>query len=359
MGPNRMPGSVSARRPRGVRGGTNALGTLGRLLAILAAVLATGVAGFAFFEHLSLPEAVYLAVSTMTTVGYGDLVPHTAGGRWFAVAVMLGGVSVAFYAVGSLAALLVEGRLGRLVEERRMRKHVGELDRHFVVCGYGQIGVRLTAELAQAGADFVVVERDPARAQAARDDGRLVVEGDATDDAVLHAARVDRARGLATVISDDAENLYIIVSSRALNPGIAVVARGSRARGGRYLTQAGAQSVVYLDDLGAVRMARSLLHPEVVTFLEEMMNPALGDAHLEALRLPAGCFAAGRTLKALNLRARLGIQVLALRRDGRYLPSPGAEETLLEGDVMLVVGTQESLGNLESELEREKAPGGV
>jgi voltage-gated potassium channel len=327
--------------------------TLGRILMILAGFFAFAVAGFTVLERLSLGNAVYLAVATMTTVGYGDVVPGTVAGRWFSVLVMLGGVSIGFYAVGSLAALLVEGRVGRLVEERRMRKQIEALENHFVICGYGEVGVRLVAELVKSDADFVVVERDPARAQAARDEGCPVVEGDATDDAVLAQARVERARGLATVINDDAENLYITASTRALNPSIPIVARGSRRRGGRYLTQAGATGVVYLDDLGAIRVARSLMHPDVVTFLEEMMSPARGDAQLEAMKLPPGCPAAGRTLKELNLRARLGIQILAVKRDGRYLANPAPEEKLIGEDVLLVVGAREQIDRLESELDRE------
>jgi len=326
--------------------------TLGRILLILAVFFVFAVAGFIALEHLSPGDAVYLAVATMTTVGYGDVVPGTVAGRWFSIMVMLGGVSIGFYAVGTLAALLVEGRLGRLVEERRMRKHIEGLENHFVICGYGEVGRRLVSELDQAGAPHVVVERDPARAQAARDEGCLVVEGDATDDAVLAEARVDRARALATVINDDAENLYITASTRALNPSIAIVARGSQRRGGRYLTQAGATSVVYLDDLGAIRVARSLMHPDVVTFLEEMMAPARGDAQLEAMKLPLGCPAEGKTLKELNLRARLGIQVLAVKRDGRYLANPGPEEKLSADDVLLVVGAREQIDRMESELDR-------
>ncbi len=335
------------------RFGSSAPVTLGRIFLFLSAFFAFGVAGFALIEHLSLSEAFYLATATMTTVGYGDLVPHTAAGRWFSILFMIGGVGIGLYAVSSLAALLVEGRLGRLVEERRVRKQIENLTDHFVICGYGQIGARLATELGQSNGDFVVVERNPARAQAAREDGWLVVEGDATDDAILNQARIEHARGLATAISDDAENLYIAVSTRALNPHMPIVARASRLRGGRYLTQAGVTSVVYLDDLGATRMARSLMHPEVVTFLEEMMAPSPGSAHLDALKLPESCRMAGSSLKDLNLRARLGIQILAIKRDGRYLPNPGPEERVMGADVLLVVGTREDLSRLESELERE------
>jgi voltage-gated potassium channel len=202
-------------------------------------------------------------------------------------------------------------------------------------------------------AEFVVVERDPDRCQLAREDGFLAIQGDATDETVLSEARVEHARGLATVISDDAENLYITVSSRSLHPDLPIVARASRNRGGRYLTQAGATSVIFLDRLGASRIARSLMRPDVVMFLEQMMGTQREDLQLEALKIPHGCRLAGRTIKELELRPRYGLQVLAIKRRGQYLPNPGPEQGVLEDDVLVVVGTTESVAQFADVLERE------
>ena len=322
-----------------------------RILVLLVVLFAVSTAGFVHLEGLSWANALYFTMSTITTVGYGDITPHTQGGRWFSLVVMLGGVSIGFYAVGLLAAMLVEGRFGKLVEERRMRKQIETIRGHFVICGYGQVGAALTAELRRQGARFVVIERDPERAEAAREDGCLVVEGDATDDAVLAEAQVARARGLATVISDDAENLYITVSSRAIHPTMPIVARGSTRRGERYLAQSGATNVVLLDDLGATRMARSLLHPEVVSFWEEMMSSTGSESRMDVMKLPQRSSLTGRSLKDLDLRARLGIQVLAIKRADRYLASPGPEERLAAEDVLLLVGHPDNLDRLRADLE--------
>lgn len=317
-----------------------------RVLVILLVIVSLAVLGYMTVEGLNFAEAMYMTMATLTTVGYGDIVPHTAAGRWLSIGVMLSGVSFGFYAVGLLAATLVEGRLGRLVEERRMRKAIESLSEHFVICGYGQVGRRLARELERLGADLVVVERDGDRVAAARNDGCLVIHGDATDEDVLTEARIAEARGLASLISDDAENLYITVSSRTLHPDLPIVARASRPRGSRYLSQAGATTVINLDQLGASRIARSLLRPDVVMFLEEMMGSSRDDVQLETLRLRPGCGFAGETLEALALRRRFGAQVLAVKRKGRYVANPGPAETLEEGDVIVVVGPGEGLSRL-------------
>jgi voltage-gated potassium channel len=234
-----------------------------------------------------------------------------------------------------------------------MRKTIESLKNHFIICGFGQVGGLLASELTRWGEDFVVVERDPRRFAAARENGYLCLHGDATDEAVLTQARVEQARGLATVISDDAENLYITVSSRSLNPQIPIITRASRARGGRYLTQAGATSVIFLDQIGASRIARSLMRPDVVMFLEEMMGTHRDDMQLETLKIPAGCRLSDQTIMQLELRPRYGLQVLAIKRSGRYIPNPGPEQKVVEEDVLVAVGTQEGLSQFADVLERE------
>jgi len=329
----------------------------GRILLLLSAVFVLSTTGFMILSDLPVDDAVYLTVATMTTVGYGDIVPTTEAARWFSLLVMLSGVSIGFYAVGLLSATLVEGRLFQLVEERRMRKALESLTQHYIICGFGQVGSILARELEQMGAPFVIVERDGDACQRARDEEYLVVQGDATDETVLGRARIEHARGLATVISDDAENLYITVSTRSLRPDIPVVARASRPRGGRYLTQAGATNVIFLDQLGASRIARSLLRPDVVTFLEELMGTQRDDLRLEALRLPAACRFVGQSLKQVDLRGRFGIQVLAIKRKGQYIANPSPSEALDPEDVLVVVGHTEGLTAFADQLEGDALRG--
>jgi voltage-gated potassium channel len=320
-------------------------------------VFVVSTVGFMVLSDLPADDAVYLTVATMTTVGYGDIVPGNEASRWFSLLVMLSGVSIGFYAVGLLSATLVEGRLFQLVEERRMRKAIESINQHFILCGYGQVGNLLAGELERLEAPFVIVERDGDASQRARDAGYLVVQGDATDETVLGRAHIEKARGLATVISDDAENLYITVSTRSLRPDLPIVARASRARGGRYLTQAGATSVIFLDQLGASRIARSLLRPDVVTFLEELMGTQREDLRLEALRLPAVCGLAGQSLKDADLRGRFGIQVLAVKRRGQYIANPSPGQSLEAEDVLVVVGNTEGLTRFADQLEGEALRG--
>jgi voltage-gated potassium channel len=197
------------------------------------------------------------------------------------------------------------------------------------------------------------VEKDPDRARLAEEDGCLVVVGEATEEAVLQKAGISRARGLATLISDDAENLYITVSSQAVRPDLPIIARAADARGARFLNQAGAAGVIRLDQLGAARIARSLMRPDVVMFLEEMIGAEREDTQLDSLRLPAGTKLAGRTLSDLDLRSRYSLQVLAIKRRGKYLANPGASEVLADGDILVVVGSPKGIASLCDVLEEE------
>jgi voltage-gated potassium channel len=323
--------------------------TVARLLAVMALIVLAGSLLFAAAERISLGRALYFTLATLSTVGYGDVVPHTAAGRWVAIALMVGGIWVAVYVFGVILSFLVEGRLRSLMGVRRMKRAIERMERHYIVCGYGRLGRVIGEQLAAADADFVIIERDPVKAAAARERGLAVVEGDATEADTLTAAGLERAAGLATTMSDDAENLYIALTARATLPALPIVCRSSGERARAFFLRAGLERTVSTDELGARRLMAHLMHPQVVEFIDEISRPEPGRQSLHTLRLEPGGPLDGHSLSDCGLRHEFGIVVLAIHRDGAFMPNPGGEEQLRAGDILLVIGLPEQVERLRRE----------
>jgi voltage-gated potassium channel len=318
------------------------------LIVILLLIALVGSAVFAVAERISFGDGLYFALTTLTTVGYGDVVPRTAVGHVVAVALMLGGVGAAVYVFTSITSFVVEGKLRHVLGIRRMKKTIDLMRDHYIICGYGRLGSLVTRDLESARVDFVVVESDSAKVQEARERGHAVVEGDATVQETLCEAGLERAAGLATTISDDAENVYIGITARALYPDLPVVCRSSTARVKELFRRAGITRTISTDEMGARRIANSLLRPHVVGFMDEITQHVEGKASLHAVRLAADTALVGETIMGSQLRGKHGIAVLAIRRDGVYLPNPGPQETLRASDVLILIGTPEQVSRLRA-----------
>jgi len=320
--------------------------TVVRLLALVAAIVVVGSLLFAAIERVPLGQAVYFTFTTLSTVGYGDVVPRTVAGRWVAIALMVGGVGTALYTFGWVLSFIVEGRLRGLMGVRKMKKAIERMEQHHIVCGYGKLGKVVVEQLTAAASDFVIVERDAQKVADAREKGFAVVEGDATVPETLSAAGLERAAGLAATMSDDAENLYIGLTARAVRPNLPVVCRSSGERARAFFQKAGIEKTVSTDELGARRLVAHLVHPHVVEFIDEVTQREKGRQSLHALRVRPGMPLAGRTISDCQLRHDFGIVVLAIHRDEAFLPSPGGDERLRNDDILIVIGHLEQVERL-------------
>jgi len=289
-------------------------------------------------EHLVLIDALYFTLATITTVGYGDVVPLTRGGQLLAIGLMAGGVGVALFLFGQVASFVIEGRLQRILGVRKMKQAIERMRGHQIVCGYGKLGKLVVQELAESDVDFVIVEQNPVKAADARDKGLPVIEGDATHQEVLTEAGLDRASGIATTISDDAENLYIGITARSMRADLPVVCRSSTDRVRALFEKAGITRTISIDEIGARRMVGSLIRPHIVEFMDELLRPVEGAPSLQAVRLAPGAPLIGETIQGAQLRDRFGIVVIAIQREGRVRPNPGPREPLHEGDVLILIG---------------------
>jgi len=315
-------------------------------LVTLAIVTSIGTVGFVAIEGLPVTDALYLTVVSLTTVGYGDVVPVTGAGRLFAVLLILSGVGSALYLFTVGAQLVLEGQLRDLYGRTAMQRQVDRQEHHVIVCGYGRFGRVVAEELKRGGTSLVVVDADPVREEELRAEGIPYIIGSAVSDDVLERAGIRRARAIVVATPSDPDNVFITLSAREKNPGIRIHARGETEEGLRRLQLAGADQAMSAYHSGGVRMAASILRPSVVDFLE-LSAPGRHEAlALEETKIVRPSRLESRTIADVEGEwPRL--RVVALTRAGeatRIMPEPGV--TLAAGDILVVIGERDALGRL-------------
>lgn len=309
---------------------------------LLTTVLLIGTIGFMATEGWPPVEALYTTVLVISTLGFSELRPSDTPARLLTITLIAGGVGTLYYLVVALAQTVIENNLdwGR---RRSMEQQIGHLHDHYIVCGYGRVGRETCRQLAQQRCAFVVVDNDAQRAEAVRAAGYLVVQGDASDDAVLRRAGVVRASGLLTAVNSDAGNVYITLSARALNPSLFIVARAATAEAEHKLTIAGASRVISPYVLGGRSMAGMALRPAVMEFIELLVHSDDLEMWLEEVPVRAGSALDGVAVGEARLREEVGITVLAVRRaDGRMAVSPPPALRLAAGDTLIALGSKEA-----------------
>ncbi len=319
----------------------------------LAAVVITGVIGYHFLEAYTWLEALYMTVITLTTVGFQEVRPLTSTGRIFTIVLLAGGVGVVFYTAIAVAQNVVEGEFQQLFGRRRMEKRIGSLTDHYLVCGFGRIGEVVCRELASKPVPFVVIEQREERTRKAEEAQHLVFQGDASEEKVLIAAGVMKARGLFATLPNDAHNVFVTLTAKELNPSLFVVARAETERSERTLAHAGADKVISPYVMGGHRMAQAALRPAVVDIVELVTHYQSLELQLEEVVVPAQSACEGVTLRDSGLREELGVIVVAIKRaSGAMVFNPSADERIEAGDRLVALGEAMRL----KELERRVAP---
>jgi voltage-gated potassium channel len=318
-------------------------------LAVPVALVCFGTLGYRLIEGWPLFDALYMSVTTMTTVGFMEVHPLSVAGRAFTILLILSGVFTLFYAAGEVIRSIVSGEVRRAMGRQRMQKSLDELTGHLVVCGFGRMGRLVCEQFSSMGLSFVVVERDPALLRGFDIPHGIPLEGDATLDEVLKRAGVQRARGLVTVAASDADNLYMVMSARFLNDKLFIVARADDEGAERKLVRAGASRVVSPYSIGGQRVALAVLRPTVVDFIELATHKDHQELQLEETRIQAGSRLAGRALKDSQVREELGAIIVAIKKpDGRMLLNPGAEAVIEPEDILITMGHRKQLDRLDS-----------
>jgi voltage-gated potassium channel len=316
--------------------------------ASLLAILILGSLGFVWLEGWSFFDALYMTVTTLTTVGYGEVHPLNKVGRAYNMVLILAGMGVMLYIVGSLARAVVEGEIQEVFGRRKLLKHIKRLKDHYIICGFGRIGEIISRQLKERGLPLVVVENSPNLVSTLEESGYYFVSGDATREDVLVEAGIERAKGLVAVVSSDAENVYITLTARSLNPRLFIVTRGEDLGSERKLLRAGADKVVSPYEIGGRKMAQTILRPTVTTFIELTMQEGV-DLSMEETGVEPGSPLIGLPLKDSGIRRDLDLIVVAIKRaDGHMLFNPNPETQILAGDTLIVLGLRQNLEALEN-----------
>ena len=294
-----------------------------------------GSFGFHFVEKLSFIDSLYLTSSTITTVGYGDIHPQSNVGKIFSLFIMFGGIGIVLYTLTFIVNFIVEGELKNIYGGRKMEASLKKLKNHYIICGYGNVGERIAKRLQETKKfDIVVIEKNKQTCEKIKLTNIPYIEGDATDEKILTEAGITNAKGLVTSILDDAENVYIVITARALNPNLHIVARGSSDKVKEKLYRIGANRVIMPDDIGARIMAESLTRPYIIDFMDSMTEE--GDLNTEfiSVKIDKDSRVKDHTIKETKLGEAYGAFIMYVKRGEKYLNSPRAETKIEDGDVL-------------------------
>jgi voltage-gated potassium channel len=317
-------------------------------LMALAATVLFGTIGFHFIERWSLVDSFYVTVQTLTTVGYGDQTPHRVAGRIFAIIVMLIGAGGVALAVSTIVQSVVQSELVATFGERRRSKRVSRFHDHLIVCGSGRVGSHLVRDLQRTNEEFVVLEKDPQRAAEASAGGINVLVRDATLEESLHDAGVEHARGLAACLPDDADNVYVVLTARDLNPRLHIVARAAEEQAEAKLLRAGANHVIAPTIIGGHRMAVALTKPAVSEFMDSITANELG-LGFEQVEVDTTSPLVGEELRSTPIRSELDIVIVSIRRHGgETLFNPSGTTQIQGGDILIAIGHAEALMKLNA-----------
>ncbi len=317
------------------------------LTAILLVLLIFGSLGFVWLEGWNFFDALYMTVTTLSTVGYGEVHPLSKAGKIYNMALILAGMGVLFYIITALARVVVEGELREVLGKRKLTKQIKAIKNHYIICGFGRIGEIIARQLQERGVPLVVVDNKPENRGRLEESGYYFVAGDATREEVLMEAGIERARGLVAVVSSDADNVYIVLTARSLRPDLYIVARAEEIGAEKKLLRAGADRVESPYEMGGRKMALAILRPTVTSFMELAFMEGV-DWSMEEVRVGEGSPLVGVALKDSGLRQKLDLILVAIKRaDGEMLFNPTLETLIQAGDTLIALGLRKNLDALE------------
>jgi len=315
------------------------------VLGLIVFIVSIGTIGYIVIEGWNFLDSLFMTITTLTTVGYREVRELSSSGRWFTIILIIGGVGTMLYALSTGAKFILEGEIQELVGRRRLEKKIRELKDHYIVCGYGRMGRIIAKELKSERVKLVVIEKNPVVLE---NDEAFVIEGDATQDKILKEAGIERAKGLISVLPTDAENLYVVLSAKGLNPDLFIVARAGEEGSEQKLLRAGADRVISPYHIGGLRIAHTVIKPAVVDFIELATKSGNIDLQMEEIPIPEGSGLTGLTLDQCGIGRDLGVIIVAIKKPAGDMQFNPTFRTLVEpGDTLIALGEVSRLKALE------------
>lgn len=318
-------------------------------ISLLVGMIILGTAGLSIVEGYSLLESLAVTVGLLTTtsIGYGSDIPLSAPGKILTILLIIIGVSIVAYAFGTILGLILEGHITNLLGRSKMQKKITGLKDHIILCGAGRVGQHVICRLMTEKEPFVVIDRNEEITKRLMADGVLVINNDATKDEVMYEARIEQAKGLITALPEDADNVFVTLTAKQLNPDIMVVARADIAESKPKLLRAGADKVVSPAVIGGRRMAISILKPASVDFVETLIHKKDVEFEIEEIITSANSALIGKTLQESRIKQQTGTMIVAIKRNEEIITNPGAAEAIEAGDLLIAIGTRPQLAKLE------------
>lgn len=322
---------------------------------LLFSLIIAGTVGYRLIEGWEWIDCLYMTIITMATVGFKEVGPLSRAGKIFTMGLIITSLGILAYVTTSLARFIFDGELANYIKTYRVDKRIAKLRNHVIIVGFGRNGEQAAIELAENGVDFVVVDkRDNVIGRVRENPDLLYIKGDATHEEVLEQARIHDARAIIVTTPQDADNVFVVLTARSMNPGLTVISRASEMESLMKLKRAGATNVIMPERIGGQRMAKLVHQPDVVEFLEYILLQKTQDVILE--ELPCRKMAqqwVGKSIYDMKIRENTGANIIGIKTGGaRYVFNPDPQMILSRNDQLFVLGNRKQIDRLQVVMEK-------
>ncbi|MDA3868036.1 MAG: potassium channel protein [Salinivirgaceae bacterium] len=316
---------------------------------ILIAIILIGVVGFMHIEGYNFIEAFYMTIITISTVGFGEVRPLSYEGMWFTIILIIFSLGFLAFAVSLFTKHFSDKLFSIYNVKKKMGKQILKTKNHVIVVGYGRNGSQAVDEMLRNDIPVVVIENRPKVILYMQENPKIIyIEGDATDDNVLHRAGVENAKALISALASDADNLFVVLTAREINPELIIISRASAIANDKKLKLAGATNVIMPDKVGGQKMAKLVMQPDINEFVDNIMLQRVGDVSLFEMSCSGIGPNTNKTVGELQIREKTGVNILGIKQEnGEYMLNPSRDTVLKQGVMLFVLGTEEQVEQLK------------